>query len=104
MSGSEHIEVHRHTNSPSHAWDAMRDTQKVVKLNVSAPSSPAESNMLRFVCMSDTHSLTSRLRVEVPEGDVFLHAGDFTRCGSEDEVQEFNTWIGESIGALVFLV
>uniref|UniRef100_A0A0A9WZK3 Metallophosphoesterase domain-containing protein 1 n=1 Tax=Lygus hesperus TaxID=30085 RepID=A0A0A9WZK3_LYGHE len=25
----------------------------------------------------------------------FIHAGDFTRCGLEDEVVEFNNWIGK---------
>lgn len=28
-------------------------------------------------------------------GDVFVHAGDFTKCGSLQEVIEFNNWIGE---------
>lgn len=50
---------------------------------------------LRFVCMSDTHCLTSHLQFEIPYGDVFVHAGDFTRCGSASEVEEFNSWIGE---------
>lgn len=45
--------------------------------------------------MSDTHCLTSHLQFEIPEGDVFVHAGDFTRCGSAAEVEEFNAWIGE---------
>ena len=109
---------------------------------VRPPSSPPEENKLRFVCMADTHSLTSHLKVhllrdqykthtpwyqwfrrptinehfqtkstasnlpfyfiftrqnysdilisiqmEVPPGDVFVHAGDFTRCGSVQEVK-----------------
>lgn len=28
-------------------------------------------------------------------GDVFIHAGDFTKCGRKEEVIEFNTWIGK---------
>ena len=28
-----------------------------------------------------------KLQMEVPHGDVFIHAGDFTRCGSMQEVQ-----------------
>lgn len=27
--------------------------------------------------------------------DIFIHAGDFTKCGGLDEVIEFNTWIGK---------
>jgi hypothetical protein len=45
--------------------------------------------------MSDTHSLTPHIRFNIPDGDIFIHAGDFTRCGGEEEVTEFNTWIGE---------
>lgn len=52
---------------------------------------------LRFVCMSDTHSLTSHIQLDIPDGDVFIHAGDFTRCGSAVEVEEFNNWIGSVI-------
>lgn len=44
--------------------------------------------------MSDTHSLTSHIKFQIPDGDVFIHAGDFTKCGQLDEVIEFNTWIG----------
>ena len=50
---------------------------------------------VRVVCMSDTHSLTSHLKFDIPDGDIFIHAGDFTRCGGEDEVTNFNSWIGE---------
>jgi hypothetical protein len=31
----------------------------------------------------------------IPAGDVFLHAGDFTRSGAVSEVREFNTWLGQ---------
>ena len=45
--------------------------------------------------MADTHSLTSHLKQDIPDGDVFIHAGDFTRCGSVSEVREFNNWISK---------
>ena len=44
--------------------------------------------------MSDTHSLTSHIRFDVPDGDVFIHAGDFTKCGQLEEIVEFNEWLG----------
>jgi len=45
--------------------------------------------------MSDTHSKTHLLEPhEIPLGDIFLHAGDFTSCGEKDEVIQFNKWIG----------
>ena len=43
--------------------------------------------------MSDTHSLTSHMKNPVPDGDVFVHAGDFTRAGALSEVREFNAWL-----------
>lgn len=89
-----HVDVHPTTQNPTAAWEQLKKTQRVFKLNVKSPTTPPDENMLRFVCMSDTHSLTSHLQLEIPEGDVFIHAGDFTRCGSAVEVEEFNSWIG----------
>ena len=45
--------------------------------------------------MSDTHSMTSKLKNPIPEGDVFIHAGDFTNKGTLEEVRAFNSWIGD---------
>merc|ERR1711923_294291 len=45
--------------------------------------------------MSDTHSKMTKLKNTIPEGDVFIHAGDFTDKGTLDEVRAFNSWIGE---------
>jgi Icc-related predicted phosphoesterase len=46
---------------------------------------------MKFVVISDTHSLHKH--VEVPEGDVLLHAGDFTRKGSLQDLAHFNDWL-----------
>ncbi|XP_023349871.1 metallophosphoesterase domain-containing protein 1 [Eurytemora carolleeae] len=66
-----------------------------MRLNVKSPSTPVAENKVRFVCMSDTHSLTSHIKQSIPDGDVFIHAGDFTRCGSVSEVRDFNAWISK---------
>lgn len=34
---------------------------------------------VRFVCISDTHDLHAKLNV--PDGDVLIHAGDFMAFG-----------------------
>ncbi|MEZ5980560.1 MAG: metallophosphatase domain-containing protein [Planctomycetota bacterium] len=47
----------------------------------------------RLVLLSDTHGLHDRLRV--PDGDVLVHAGDFTKRGREAEVAAFGAWLGE---------
>ena len=44
-----------------------------------------------FVCVSDTHNLHGALP-PLPQGDVLLHAGDFTMRGEPEEVQRFAEW------------
>jgi len=46
---------------------------------------------MRLVLASDTH--THHDRLHVPDGDVFVHCGDFTRDGSEADVIEFAAWL-----------
>jgi predicted phosphodiesterase len=46
---------------------------------------------LRIVCLSDTHDLHDRLAV--PDGDVLVHAGDFTGRGSPAEVEAFGAFL-----------
>lgn len=48
---------------------------------------------MRIVCISDTHEL--HRRIEIPDGDVLIHAGDFTGRGSIEAINEFNEWLGE---------
>jgi predicted phosphodiesterase len=46
---------------------------------------------LRIVCLSDTHGRHGK--IPVPEGDVLLHAGDFTRRGGAAEVEAFGAFL-----------
>mmetsp|Transcript_140 Transcript_140/g.439 ORF Transcript_140/g.439 Transcript_140/m.439 type:complete len:252 (+) Transcript_140:145-900(+) len=50
---------------------------------------------LRFVCISDTHGSVSAGGGElaVPDGDVLVHAGDFTTVGTLGEVQQFDDFL-----------
>ena len=48
---------------------------------------------LRVVMLSDTHGHHRKL--EVPRGDMLLHAGDFTHYGRESDALDFNAWLGE---------
>lgn len=54
-------------------------------------SEPKAPNTVRFVCLSDTHTLTDSL--SVPRGDVLLHAGDFSMVGSAEEVLHFDRFL-----------
>ena len=51
---------------------------------------------IRIVCISDTHSAVENkeLPFKIPDGDILIHAGDFTDYGEVDKVKEFNTWLG----------
>lgn len=48
---------------------------------------------LAIVAISDTHGL--HRAVAVPPGDVLVHAGDLTRHGTLDELNDLNEWLGE---------
>lgn len=47
---------------------------------------------MRVVFTSDTHE--QHYKLAVPDGDVFVHAGDFTMTGGRVWVESFNTWLG----------
>src|ERR1017187_5449294 len=49
---------------------------------------------LTIVAISDTHQL--HREVEVPPGDLLIHAGDFTMFSrSAAAIRDFNEWLGE---------
>ncbi|XP_065069447.1 LOW QUALITY PROTEIN: metallophosphoesterase MPPED2-like [Rhopilema esculentum] len=50
-----------------------------------------QANHLRFVCISDTHNKTDEM--QLPEGDILLHAGDFTQVGAPSEVEHFISFL-----------
>ncbi len=47
--------------------------------------------MTTIVVMSDTHG--RHREVEVPEGDLLIHAGDFTGSGSLRDIEEVDDWL-----------
>ena len=54
--------------------------------------SGAGGRRLRIVAISDTHNRHADL--QIPDGDVIVHAGDLTWGGSLEEVESFNAWLG----------
>ena len=46
--------------------------------------------MIRIVALSDTHGLHGE--IDVPDGDVLVHAGDVTARGDLDELPELDAW------------
>ncbi|MFK7852578.1 MAG: metallophosphatase domain-containing protein [Granulosicoccus sp.] len=47
---------------------------------------------MRLVCISDTHGDHEQL--ELPPGDVLIHAGDLTAHGKREETQAVMRWLG----------
>jgi Icc-related predicted phosphoesterase len=50
---------------------------------------------MRIVCISDTHlAHLPPTRIDVPDGDILVHAGDATFRGNKSELEEFAEWFG----------
>jgi len=47
---------------------------------------------MKIVCISDTHG--AHHEIQIPDGDLLLHAGDVSRRGKESEIADFNQWLG----------
>ena len=66
----------------------------LVKMTPHKPTAPARDPLgIRVVMISDTHGM--HRQVDVPAGDLLIHAGDFTRFGRESDLTDFNAWLGE---------
>jgi Icc-related predicted phosphoesterase len=48
---------------------------------------------MRIVCVSDTHNLHNKTKI--PDGDIFIHAGDITAIGEKEIIIDFNNWLGQ---------
>ena len=46
--------------------------------------------MPRIVCISDTHNQNGKLNI--PDGDILIHAGDALMAGNHIELVRFNSW------------
>jgi predicted phosphohydrolase len=47
---------------------------------------------MRVICISDTHSRHDDM--QVPEGDLLLHAGDCSKLGTREQIESFDRWLG----------
>jgi 3',5'-cyclic AMP phosphodiesterase CpdA len=54
------------------------------------------STKIRIVCISDTHNAAPGEGYTLPEGDVLIHAGDFTNQGSRSEMTKAVKWLAEA--------
>ena len=49
--------------------------------------------MTKIIALSDSHNATKR--VEISDGDILVHAGDFSFQGKASEIQDFIEWMKE---------
>ncbi|XP_062518706.1 metallophosphoesterase MPPED2-like [Corticium candelabrum] len=82
----------RYSWNPDLAWSVLQVKQTVKPVQPILPETPKPENHTRFVCLSDTHSKTNGL--SVPQGDVLLHAGDFSNVGLPRDIEKFNAFLG----------
>jgi predicted phosphohydrolase len=47
---------------------------------------------MRVVCVSDTHGRHDSM--QVPDGDLLLHAGDCSARGTREQIESFDDWLG----------
>jgi predicted MPP superfamily phosphohydrolase len=52
---------------------------------------PRNKPAIRVVCISDTHDL----KVDIPMGDILIHAGDLTDSGTLSDIQKQLNWLKE---------
>lgn len=74
------------------AWGPMTAAFSPRRVDPVPHDAPKPPGYTRFVCVSDTHSRTDP--IQMPYGDVLIHAGDFTELGLPSEVKKFNEWLG----------
>lgn len=56
-----------------------------------------EGDTVTILHVSDTHSL-HRSVGDLPAADLFIHSGDVSTVGSDEEVRDFNDWLGSLKG------
>uniref|UniRef100_A0A8C2MY03 Metallophosphoesterase domain containing 1 n=1 Tax=Cricetulus griseus TaxID=10029 RepID=A0A8C2MY03_CRIGR len=91
------IEVDEYSSNPTQAFTFYNINQgrfqppHVQMVDPVPHDAPKPPGYTRFVCVSDTHSRTDP--IQMPYGDVLIHAGDFTELGLPSEVKKFNEWL-----------
>ena len=91
------IQVHPQTGAPTELWNKLKVKQVVHRVTPLPLDTPVSQDKVRFVCISDTHNVSGITPDIVPDGDVLLHAGDFSNVGLPQDIEEFNEFLGQLI-------
>lgn len=66
-----------------------KEKERSLKMPIPKPEPIFEHKILKIVAVSDTH--TKHRNITVPNGDIFIHSGDFTHFGHG--IEDFKDWI-----------
>jgi Icc-related predicted phosphoesterase len=86
---------------PTQVWSEIRSNQVFdpVATAVGSYSTGRGWNRdthIRIVCISDTHGVDhSNCVHHVPDGDILIHAGDFSNTGEQEQVEDLSKMFGE---------
>merc|ERR1712012_765273 len=71
-------------------WNSLRTSENYSISNIEQ-SDESDDDDIKIVCISDTHGRHADMNI--PTGDVLVHAGDFTMFGLVSEIINFNQWL-----------
>ena len=91
---SSAVKVSPNSSKPDKEWKLISKNQRTTPAPFLSLDTPIKPDFVRFVCIADTHSDTHRWPWKIPNGDVFIHAGDFCLNGTPRETDEFNDFLG----------
>ena len=89
------IQIHPKTDRTTKLWNELKVKQVMEGVTPLKLHTPMSEDNVRFVCLSDTHNVSGVTPAIVPDGDVLLHAGDFSQFGGPCDVEEFNAFLGK---------
>jgi diketogulonate reductase-like aldo/keto reductase/Icc-related predicted phosphoesterase len=89
---------YRWSKDPCRAFATLNDSGKhnFETVESKTGNDPCPKDHLRVVTISDTHGKHRKITKynPLPEGDVLIHAGDFTNTGELSQISDFCEWMG----------
>jgi len=92
------------SENPTHAWSILSQSSApclqstLVEISSLSSTGTTEWNPkthVRIVCVSDTHGKHRKMTQAIPNGDVLVHAGDFTNVGHTWQVKDVCDWMSD---------
>jgi len=85
---------HTHTSGGESGTDDKKDEIVPTLIHQVPNTNLLGAGEMSIVVISDTHGDHRKLDMP-PTADLLIHAGDFTLYGKKEQVEDFNSWLGE---------